>query len=144
MDESMKHLECHSLLLAPMFLQGEIVGVIKGINSIDKKFTSEDEFFIEAVANQISIVINNFKLVEKLHEQFIQVVQSLADAIGKKDAYTVGHTKRVGHFAEMIANEMDLPHHEMVDLKLSAVLHDVGKIGIEDKILKKSAPLTVD
>src|SRR5690606_15960056 len=75
-------------------------------------------------------------------QQFHQTVLSMADAIGKKDTYTGGHTKRVAHFAEMIAKEMDLSYQDMSDLKLAAVLHDVGKIGIEDSILKKKAPLT--
>jgi len=74
--------------------------------------------------------------------QFIQVVEALADTISKKDSYTGGHTKRVAHFAKMIGTEMGLTWEDMNDLKLSAVLHDIGKIGIEDAILKKSTALT--
>ena len=142
MDETLQKKKCHSFLIAPMVLQGELIGVIKGINSIRKKFNDEDEFFMEAVSNQVSIVLNNFKLIDGIQEQFLQTVQAMADAIGKKDSYTGGHTKRVEHFSEMIAVEMGLSHAEKMDLKLASVLHDVGKIGIEDKILKKDSELT--
>ena len=65
----------------------------------------------------------------------------MVDAISKKDRYTAGHTRRVSHFAQQIGVEMGLSHMEMRQLRLSAVLHDIGKIGIEDKILKKSDKL---
>ena len=142
MDEFLRSIECHSLLLSPLMLKGEVIGVVKAINSEKRQFNDEDEFFMDAVSNQISIVIDNFHLVEGLQKQFYQTVQAMADAIGKKDSYTGGHTKRVEHFADMIAQEMDISHAERMDLRLASVLHDIGKIGIEDKILKKTSPLT--
>lgn len=142
MDPSMNAARCHSLLYAPMVLGGGLVGVVEAVNSTKKRFDEEDEFFMEAVCNQVSIVLSNFDLVDGIREQFLQTVQAMADAIGKKDSYTGGHTKRVQRFAAMIADEMNLPHSDLQDLRLAAVLHDVGKIGIEDKILKKDSPLT--
>lgn len=131
-----------SLLLIPLLSKGEFIGIIEAIDSYKGKFDEEDVHFAEAVANQMTMSLENFSLFEKLQAQFIQVVEALADAIGKKDAYTGGHTKRVRHFAEIIGKEMDLPFEDMNNLRLSAVLHDIGKIGIEDKILKKTSPLT--
>ena len=142
MDEFLKSIECHSFLLSPLMLKGELIGVVKAINSNKRQFDDEDEFFMEAVSNQISIVLHNFHLVEGLQKQFLQTVHAMADAIGKKDSYTGGHTKRVECFVEMIAKEMGITYAEKVDLRLAAVLHDIGKIGIEDKILKKTSPLT--
>ncbi len=142
LDASLKSIDIHSLLLSPMMLRGELIGVIKAVNSCKKEFDEEDEFFMDAISNQVSIVLDNFHLVDGLQKQFFQTAHAMADAIGKKDSYTGGHTKRVERFAEMIAKEMDLSHSERVDLRFASVLHDIGKIGIEDKILKKEAPLT--
>jgi len=141
---AVKSMNVSNLLLIPLVAKGEILGVIQVINSLNVDFNKEDIQFSEAVANQLTIAIENAILFEKNQKQFIQVVEAMADAIGKKDAYTGGHTKRVGIFSEMIGKELGLSFEEMNDLKLSAVLHDVGKIGIEDKILKKEAPLTAD
>lgn len=136
--------EADSLLLIPLLSKGELLGVIEASHKRGSEFSEEDIHFAEAVANQMTMSLENFRLFQKLQNQFLQVVESLADAIGKKDAYTGGHTKRVRHFSEMIGKELDLAFEDMNNLKLSAVLHDIGKIGIEDNILKKKAPLTAD
>jgi putative nucleotidyltransferase with HDIG domain len=142
--EYLQLVKAENLLLIPLLSKGELLGVIEAIHLEGSDFSKEDVHFAEAVANQLTMSLENFRLFEKLQNQFIQVVESLADAIGKKDAYTGGHTKRVKHFAEMIGRELDLPFEDMNNLRLSAVLHDIGKIGIADNILKKEAPLTAD
>ena len=134
--------EARNLLLTPMVSNGEILGVIKAVNKKKGAFNQGDIQMMEGIANQMTIAVHNHILVEELKKQFYQVCEAFADAIGKNDRYTGGHTKRVGHFAMMIAKEMNLSVQEIDDLRLAAVLHDVGKIGIEDKVLKKKAPLT--
>ncbi len=142
LNKEVKELDCHNILVAPLVSKGEILGVIQAVNSHHGDFNDEDIHFIEAICNQLTIAFENAMLFERLQNQFVQVVLALADAIGKKDTYTGGHTKRVGIFSEMIARELDLSYNDLSDLKLAAVLHDIGKIGIEDKILKKRSPLT--
>lgn len=131
-----------NILLIPLLSKGEFLGIIEVVNSVNSGFDAEDIRFGEAIANQMTMSLENYNLFEKLQSQFLQVVESLADAIGKKDAYTGGHTRRVRHFSELIGKEMDLAFEDMNNLRLAAVLHDIGKIGIEDKILKKNSPLT--
>ncbi len=142
--EYFRNLNPSNILLIPLLSKGELLGVIECTNSRHGDFDAEDIHFAEAIAIQMTMSLENYKLFVKLQNQFIQVVEAMADAIGKKDTYTGGHTKRVRHFAECIGKEMDLAFEDMNNLKLAAVLHDIGKIGIEDKILKKSAPLTDD
>ncbi|CBW26707.1 putative signaling protein [Halobacteriovorax marinus SJ] len=137
-----KKLRPKTMLVLPLVLNGELLGVIQATNSLNKNFNEQDIQFGESVAAQLTPVIQNAFLYEELHTQFIQVVEALADTITKKDTYTGGHTKRVAHFAMKIGAKLNLTWEEMNDLKLSAVLHDIGKIGIEDAILKKRAPLT--
>ncbi|HJQ33448.1 MAG TPA: HD domain-containing phosphohydrolase [Pyrinomonadaceae bacterium] len=79
---------------------------------------------------------------EENRQLFIGTVKALAAAIDGKDPYTRGHSERVSRFSLAIADHLHLPDDEMEKLRISALLHDVGKIAIEDNILKKPAALT--
>lgn len=71
-----------------------------------------------------------------------QLAFALAEAIEKKDRYTGGHVKRTAHYALMIARELPAVDDALLErVRLAAILHDVGKIGIEDAILRKSSAL---
>jgi HD-GYP domain-containing protein (c-di-GMP phosphodiesterase class II) len=75
-------------------------------------------------------------------ELFLGTVKSLAAAIDGKDRYTRGHSERVSRFSVAIARRLGLSDDEVEKIKISAILHDVGKIGIDDNVLKKPAALT--
>ena len=82
------------------------------------------------------------RAAEENRQLFIGTVKALAAAIDGKDPYTRGHSERVARFSVAIAERLDLPDDEIEKLRISALLHDVGKIGIDDNILKKPAALT--
>src|SRR5437868_8162470 len=75
-------------------------------------------------------------------ELFMGSIQMLAGAVDEKDPYTRGHSDRVTRYSVMIAREMGQPEEFLEIVRVSAQLHDVGKIGIEDRILKKPGALT--
>ena len=77
-------------------------------------------------------------------ELFMNSIQMLAGAVDEKDPYTRGHSDRVTKYSVMIAKEMGLSEDFQEIVRVSAQLHDVGKIGIEDRILKKPGALTAD
>lgn len=77
-------------------------------------------------------------------ELFMASIQMLAGAVDEKDPYTRGHSDRVTRYSVLIAREMGLDEGFIETLRVSAQLHDVGKIGIEDRILKKPGALTPD
>ena len=77
-------------------------------------------------------------------ELFLGTVKSLAAAIDGKDPYTRGHSERVSRMSVAIAQRLHLPDDECEKIRISALLHDVGKISIDDNILKKPAALTDD
>jgi HD-GYP domain-containing protein (c-di-GMP phosphodiesterase class II) len=77
-------------------------------------------------------------------ELFLGSIRMLANAIDEKDPYTRGHSERVAFYAALIARHMGMPPDEVERVHLSGIIHDVGKIGIEDKILRKPAALTED
>jgi HD-GYP domain-containing protein (c-di-GMP phosphodiesterase class II) len=84
------------------------------------------------------------RAAEENRELFMGSIQMLAGAVDEKDPYTRGHSDRVTRYSLLIAKEMKQPEAFMETLRISAQLHDVGKIGIEDHILKKPGALTAE
>jgi HD-GYP domain-containing protein (c-di-GMP phosphodiesterase class II) len=99
--------------------------------------------------NQMTDQIERFvgdlqRSAEANRELFLGTVKALAAAIDGKDPYTRGHSERVSRFAVATAQALGLPEDEIEKIRISALLHDVGKIGIDDRVLKKPAALTDD
>ena len=82
------------------------------------------------------------RAAQENRELFVGTVKALAAAIDGKDKYTRGHSERVSRISVAIGKRMALPEDELEVLRMSALLHDVGKIAIDDRILKKPAALT--
>src|SRR2546425_4853716 len=95
------------------------------------------------MTDQIERYINDLQhSVTENRELFIGTVKGLAAAIDGKDPYTRGHSERVSRFSIAIAQRLGLTDDEVEKIRISALLHDVGKIGIDDSILKKPSALT--
>jgi len=82
------------------------------------------------------------RAAEENRTLFLNSIQMLAGAVDEKDPYTKGHSDRVTRYSIIIAKELALTQEEIEKIRISAQLHDVGKIGIEDRILKKPGALT--
>jgi HD-GYP domain-containing protein (c-di-GMP phosphodiesterase class II) len=89
-------------------------------------------------------IVNLAKAAAENSELFVGTVKALAAAIDGKDKYTRGHSERVSRISVAIGKRLGLPEPEVETLRMSALLHDVGKIAIDDAILKKPAALTDD
>jgi HD-GYP domain-containing protein (c-di-GMP phosphodiesterase class II) len=95
------------------------------------------------MAGDIEEYIERLKeAAEENRELFLGSIRMLAAAIDEKDPYTRGHSGRVAKYSTLIGQELGLPTDELDKLKISALLHDVGKIGVEDRVLKKPGALT--
>jgi HD-GYP domain-containing protein (c-di-GMP phosphodiesterase class II) len=81
---------------------------------------------------------------EENKELFMGSIRMLANAIDEKDPYTRGHSERVAYYSACLAKHLGMSPEEVERVHLSGIIHDVGKIGIEDKILRKAAALTDD
>ena len=77
-------------------------------------------------------------------ELFLGSIRMLAAAIDEKDPYTRGHSDRVAKYSVMIGQQLGLSSEELDKLRISALLHDVGKIGVDDRVLKKPGALTAE
>jgi len=95
------------------------------------------------MAEDIQRYIGNLKMASEQNRQlFIDSIEMIAAAVDAKDPYTKGHSGRVAQFSVILAQEIGLPDEEVDKIRISATLHDVGKIGVEDRVLKKPGVLT--
>ena len=80
----------------------------------------------------------------QLQDTYLMTIEALAAAVEARDPYTHGHTQRVGDYAVILGKSLDCDETELAAIKRASVLHDIGKIGIEDHILRKQARLEPD
>ena len=86
----------------------------------------------------------SYKLYIDMRRVYIETVKSLSQAVEVKDPYTQGHSLRVSDYAVALGMRAKLPQRKLENLKMAAILHDIGKIGIEESILNKPGTLTVE
>jgi putative nucleotidyltransferase with HDIG domain len=111
---------------------------------LQKPFTEEDLFLADALAAHVSAAIEAAQFLKKQEDLFLKTITILAQAVELRDDYTGGHTQRVTKYATMLAEKLELPDSQVELIKLGGPLHDIGKIGIDDAILKKPGKLTPD
>ena len=146
-------------ILVGYFFAVGISGPIRGL-AASTRAISRGEFHQRSPvrgASEISELAENFnkmagdieEYIERLKEAaeenrelFIGSIRMLAAAIDEKDPYTRGHSGRVAKYSALIGQELGLTTEELDKLRIAALLHDVGKIGVEDRVLKKPGSLT--
>ncbi len=132
-----------NMVCVPLKTKGKVIGVLETINKRGL-FDDEDCRILSALANQVAIAVENANLYRELRDAFHDTAQALAETIEKRDPYTGGHTQRVMKYSLAIGKMMGLTEKEIEELKLAAILHDIGKIGIRDSILLKKGRLDKD
>jgi len=109
-----------------------------------RPFANDDETLLVNISSQTAIAIENFSLNEDAEKTYLETITALAMAVEAKDPYSRGHIDRVSGYAQRLGREMGMDEETMKILKNGAVLHDVGKIGVRDDVLRKNAPLNED
>jgi putative nucleotidyltransferase with HDIG domain len=107
-----------------------------------KPFTEDDLHLADALAANVSAGIECAQLLQKQRDLFLCTITILAQAVELRDEYTGGHTARVTSFALLLARQLNLPPREIELVRVGTPLHDIGKIGIDDAILRKPGRLT--
>ncbi|SIO46439.1 HD domain-containing protein [Singulisphaera sp. GP187] len=122
-----------------------LTGWLVALNPLDgRPFTAAEVEILQPVASLIATQQTNARLYADLKELLFGVIRALTSAIDAKDPYTSGHSERVARIAVRLAEELGMTANQRSDLYLMGLLHDVGKIGIDDSVLKKTGPLTPD
>ncbi len=129
-----------SAMCVPLKSREKVLGVIhvdtKGAFDI---FSEEDLKMLTAIGISAGTAMENMQLYEHQKHLFLSTVKCLVATIEASDNYTGGHSVRVAEFAKTMAVCMGLPEDEVEQVELAAFLHDVGKIGIPERILNKSS-----
>ena len=132
-----------SLLSVPITKGDKVFGAI---NVSDKEhgaeFTSIDLKLVSAIAAGAAVALENTHLLSEVKDLYLSAVKSLVMAIDAKDPYTHSHSLRVSHFSMVVAQILGLDNDQVEDIKLAALLHDVGKIGVPEHVLLKPNRLT--
>ncbi len=132
-----------NLLCVPVKVKERTIGVLEVINKKGKNgFSQEDLSLLVLLSDLVAIALDNARLYQELEEMFFETAESMADAIEKRDHYTGGHTQRVTRYSLAIARHLSLKPQDKKWLRIASILHDVGKIGIEDDILTKPERLS--
>ncbi len=135
--------QTRNMVTVPVKSKGVVIGVLQAINKLHgQKFNEDDRQMLESLADQVAIALENARLYEAQKIMFKETAEALATAIEKRDPYTGGHTKRVRDFSMASARHMKLDNDTMEWLEIAAILHDTGKIGVDDQILRKPGRLS--
>jgi GAF domain-containing protein len=127
--------------LLPLKRGNEPLGVI-AVESHKNKCSGSELQLAGSISELASMAFRRVLLFREVEEAYLNSVLSLAKAIDAKDSYTSKHSQQLEAMAVAVAVEMGLDRQTIEDLKFGAQLHDVGKIGMPDSILKKPGPLT--
>ena len=122
---------------------GENIAVIQVINRVDGgHFDDDDESLLKALSGQIAVALENSFLMEELESSFEGFIRTLSAAVDARHRFTAGHSQRVTEYSRIIAEEIGLDAGQLETIKYAALLHDIGKIGIQDSVLLKNGPFT--
>lgn len=127
----------------PLRIKGQVIGaMLLEYRADGTGFTNDDMELLTALSNQAIVAIENASLYESVKRNYFSTIQSLVNALEASDVYTRGHSERVKLLALELGRYIGLDFRELELLEHAAILHDIGKIGIESFILQKQGKLT--
>lgn len=122
--------------------KNEIIGVFQVLNKRSTFFNKVDEDMLAAIAAYAGVAIENATMAHEMKVSFDSFVKTLSSTIDARDPITAGHSERVAEYATLLGEEMELQDSEIECIRYASLLHDIGKIGIREDILKKDGRLT--
>ena len=135
----------------PLIVKGQVKGVIEVFRRVCEGHDWEWVDFLQALANQAAIAIDNISLFENLQRSNFELsrayettIDGWSRALDLRDKETEGHSLRVTELTLRIARAMGIPEKDLLAIRRGCMLHDIGKMGVPDHILLKADPLTED
>lgn len=143
--DSKTGLTTRSLMSVPMVRQDKAIGALQAINKqTGDLFGQDDLYLFNSIASSAALAIENARLFQELQASYDLTLYALTAALDLRDRETEGHSQRVVAYTLRLARELRLGTEFMEHLRRGALLHDVGKIGVPDRILLKPAALDAD
>lgn len=144
-------LPVRSVLAVPILWQDEILGALHVEHMEAGAFGPDDVELLTLFADQAAVAIANARLIDRLTASADEVraaydatLEGWVRALDLRDEETEGHTQRVTQMTLRLARRLGIPEPQLADIRRGALLHDIGKIGIPDRILRKPGPLDAD
>ncbi len=134
-----------SYIVFPLKTPKRILGalnLVRAQNSIS--FSNVDLEIINVLASQASISIENARLYQNIRENYLKTISGFALAVEAKDKYTHGHSENVMKYTVILAQQLGLSPNDIEQIKYAGLLHDIGKIGVDEAILNKPGKLTLE
>jgi HD-GYP domain-containing protein (c-di-GMP phosphodiesterase class II) len=129
----------------PLKIKGNSIGVLNiHLPKTKNNFTDLELKFLSILADEMSIMAENIGLYQSIEKFYLELVQTLARIIDAKDSYTGDHAVRARERAVRLAKKLNVPEQIIKNIEYAALLHDMGKIGIDEKIITKPGKLTDD
>ncbi|MDT8898339.1 HD domain-containing phosphohydrolase [Thermanaerothrix sp. 4228-RoL] len=133
----------------PLIAEGQVKGVLELFHRAPLEVDVEWQEFLEILAGQLALAVENIRLFRDLQESnqallqaYDATIEGWSYALDLRDKETEGHTQRVTELALRLARALGLGGEALVHLRRGALLHDIGKMGVPDRILHKPGPLT--
>ena len=136
-----------SLCLVPLRMDGRTLGVVifgEARREEREPFTPEKIRLARSIGDQAASALSRAELFVELQQAYLQTVLALANAVDAKDTYTANHAQNMADLALAMGRAMGFTPRELETLNYAAILHDIGKIGIPDAILKKPSQLNAE
>ena len=129
------------LVLVPLPLREGVSGALVAVNRASSEFGSPDAKLVRSLTSSAAVFVENRRLYRDLHQLMLDLVRALVSSIDAKDPYTCGHSERVAITSREIARQLGLSEQEIERVYLAGLVHDIGKIGTPEHILRKEGRL---
>ena len=140
--EFAQNMEAKAFICCPIIHEDESLGVLAVDNVVSKRpLIQRDINILMGIANQIGVCLHNAKLIDARFRQFQSILQVLVASTEARDPITAGHSEKVTEYAVGMCKGLGLPSDYSDMIRVAASLHDYGKIGVDDIILKKPGRL---
>jgi putative nucleotidyltransferase with HDIG domain len=139
---SLRNLGYRSLLMLSLAVEGTPYALVEVYDHEQRRFTGDELRLAVALASEAGTMVARARMAERLEDAYFATLGALAAALEAKDAYTNDHANEIADLAGHVCDELGLDGRATRVVKLGALLHDIGKIGIPDKILHKKGSLS--
>ena len=130
--EAAREARLTSVLIVPLQTKDKSLGVIRVYSRAPHRFAIREIELLTAFADQASVALENAELYEDIRRNYYETVRTLTRAIEAKDSATYSHSERVTDLVDQLAHEVGFPEEYRELLRFGSILHDVGKIGLDE------------